>query len=291
MNSPPYALIASFLAFTEAQNMQRASALLKISQPALTSHLKSFEQYFPQAIFVFEGRRKMLTPFGEKVRQLFKRRFDYLAEDLNLLNEQEQDAKNLWYKIAGRGEILNLLVPTVNCPGTVEFVPVSTENVPQGLRDRKFDIGISYDLSQVDDLHAKKFFTYEYSITIPGRWKIKASKLSQDVMEKLVELPYVSHRPQSENYQTLLDKYQIKKKPYYKKVFPEWNMLSQLVNSGEGWSILPTYFTRDLKNVDVIQIPTSLIPEVQFYMLYLKESLTRPGFKTILEQMRKTAEV
>lgn len=291
MNSPPYALIASFLAFTEAQNMQRASALLKISQPALTSHLKSFEQYFPQAIFVFEGRRKVLTPFGEKVRQLFKSRFDYLADDLNLLNEQEQDAKSIWYKIAGRGEILNLLVPAVNCPGTVEFIPVNTENVPQGLRERKFDIGISYDLSQVGDLHAKKFFIYDYSIVIPGRWKIKANKLSQDVMEKLVELPYVSHRPQSENYKALLDKYQIKKKPYYKKVFPEWNRLSQLVNAGEGWSIVPSYYTRELKNTDVIQIPTSLIPEVQFYMLYRKESLTRPGFKTILEQMRKAAEI
>lgn len=100
-----------------------------------------------------------------------------------------------------------------------------------------------------------------------------------------------SHRPQSDNYKALLDKYQIKKKPYYKKVFPEWNMLSQLVNAGEGWSIVPSYYTRDLKNADVIHIPTSLIPEVQFYMLYRKESLTRPGFKTILEQMRKAAEI
>lgn len=136
--------------------MQRASALLKISQPALTSHLKSFEQYFPQAIFVFEGRRKVLTPFGEKVRQLFKSRFDYLADDLK-----------------------------------VEFIPVNTENVLQGLRDRKFDIGISYDLSQVGDLHAKKFFVYDYSIVIPGRWKIKANKLSQDLMEKLAELRFL----------------------------------------------------------------------------------------------------
>lgn len=291
MNSPPYALIASFLAFTEARNMQRASALLKISQPALTSHLKSFEQHFPQAIFVFEGRRKVLTPFGEKVRKLFKARFDYLNEDLRLLCEQEQNAKNIWYKIAGLGEILNLLATKLNCPGTVEFIPIKTENVPQGLRDRKFDIGVSYDLSQVGDLHAKKFFIYDYSIAIPARWKMKTNKLSQDLMEKLAELPYISHRPQSENYQTLLDKYQIKKKPYYKKVFPEWNMLSQLVNSTEGWSILPTYYTRDLKNTDVIQIPTNLIAEVQFYMLYRKESLARPGFKTILEQMRKAAEV
>ncbi|MES2803908.1 MAG: LysR family transcriptional regulator [Bdellovibrionota bacterium] len=291
MNSPPYALIASFLAFTEVRNMQKASALLKISQPALTSHLKSFEQYFPQAIFVFEGRRKVLTPFGEKVKQLFKSRFDYLAEDLNLLTEQEQDAKNIWYKIAGRAEILHLLGTAVNCPGTVEFIPVHTESVPQGLRDRKFDIGISYDLSQVGDLHAKKFFTYDYSIVIPGRWKIKPHKLSPDMMEKLVELPYVSHRPLSENYQTLLSKYHIKKKPYYKKVFPDWNLLSQFVSSGEGWSIVPTYYTRDLKSVDVIHIPTSLIPEVQFYMLYRKESFARPGFKNILEQIRKSAEI
>lgn len=287
MNSPPYALIASFLAFTEAHNMQRAAEALKISQPALTSHLKSFEQYFPQPVFIFEGRRKVLTSFGEEVRSLFKSRFDYLEEDLNLLAERSQDAKNIWFKIAGRGEILNLLASAINFSGTLEFVPITTEAVAQGLRERKFDIGITYDLSQVGDLHAKKFFTYDYSIAVPSRWKIKAAKLSHEVLEKLIDLPYLSHRSQSENLQTLVDKYQIKKRPHYKKVIPEWTKLAELASNTEGWTIMPTHFARDLKNVDVIQIPTNLIPEVQFYILYRKESLARSGFKNILEQMRQ----
>jgi DNA-binding transcriptional LysR family regulator len=290
MNTPPYALIASFLAFTEARNMQEAAKGLKISQPALTSHLKSFEEYFPQPVFSYEGRRKVLTGFGEELKSLLTARFAYLDQDLNLLNERVQDPKNNLIRIAARQEILAYLAGHINYPGTLEFIAMDTESVAVNLRDRKFDIGITYDLRDVTDLHSRKLFIYSYSIVFPSSWKMNASKLSDDLVERLSELPYLSHRPRSENLTALLKKYQITKSVYYKKVLPDWNRLVDLVAAGEGWAIVPDHFTIGKNRLDAVPIPTSLIPEVQFYMLYHKEAIERPWFKNLLEQLKKVTQ-
>lgn len=291
MNTPPYALIASFLAFTEADNMQAAAKRLKISQPALTSHLKSFEDYFPQPVFSYEGRRKILTKFGLELKHLLTARFAYLDRDLMLLNERVQDPKKNTIRIAARQEILGYFVDHINYLGTLDFVPMATESVAVSLRDRKYDIGISYDLSDVTDLHAKKLFIYSYSVVIPSSWKMNATKLSGDLVERLSELPYLSHRPHSDNLTALLKKYSITKPPYYKKVLPDWNRLVDLVMGGEGWAIVPDHFTQGKNRLDVVPVPTSLIPEVQFYMLYHKETMNRPWFKHIMDQFKKATQV
>lgn len=291
MNTPPYNLIASFLAFTESDSMQAAAKGLKISQPALTSHLKSFEQYFPQPVFIFEGRRKVLTAFGKELQKLFKSRFDYLGEDLNLLVQRVQDPKHTRLKIAGLNEILVHLSKRLNFPGTLEFIPITTESAISGLQSRKYDIAISYDINSANDLHAQKFFNYDYSIAMPSNWKISSTKISKELLEKLTEFPFVSHKPESENLNTLLKKYQIKQPVYYKKIYPDWARLAEMIQAGEGWSIMPTHFTRNLNKTIEVAIPTSLIANVQFYLFYSKETLAHPHFKNTLSQLHKAIQV
>ncbi|AZZ37350.1 hypothetical protein CIK05_11295 [Bdellovibrio sp. qaytius] len=287
MNTPPYALIGSFLAFTEASSMQAAALSLKISQPALTSHLKSFESYFPQPVFTFEGRRKVLTSFGEEVRALLKKKFEHLDHDLKFISEGAQDPKKNHVKIAGLSEIINFISDKVNFVGTLHLCPIKTEDAVDGLLKRKYDIAISYDLSKVGDLHAKKLFNYGYSLAIPSAWKLKPLKLSQPLIEKLIELPFVAHKSEFENLRPIFKKFNIQQAPHYKKILPDWSRLMSMVEAREGWTLIPTFFTRNASNVDVVQIPTSLIPEIQFYVIYRKESLSRFWFKNIIEQLEK----
>ncbi len=285
---PPYALMASFITFAKSKNMQLAAQTLGLSQPALTNHLKSFETYFPQAVFTFEGRKKILTDFGLELKTVLESRFDHLDEDLRVLNERVQDPKHIHLKMAARHEIICHFAGRINFPGTLEFTSLHTESVVDSLIERKIDIGLSYDVSKAHQLHAKKFFNYSYSLAIPQKWKMKNNRVSPTLIEKLCDFSYLSHRSQSENLDTLLKNYKIKQNPHYKKIVPDWRTLCELVQSGEGWAIVPQYFLKDFDRIDDIPIPVSLIPEVQFYLLYRKESLTRPWFKNILDQLHKS---
>ena len=291
MNTPPFALISSFLAFTKASSMEKAAHELKISQPALTSHLKQFESHFTQPVFSFSGRKKILTPFGLSLFNLFESKFKNLDSEITAICEEENKPQNVEIKIAGRSEIVNYLSDKIIFPGTLHFVSIFSEDSIVGLLDRKYDFAISYLLSEVGELHAKKIFSYTYSIAVPSGWKIKNNKLSKDLMEKLYELPFVSQRFPSENLDLISQKYSINLKPKFKIIISDWYKLVSLVEAGRGWTILPAYFAKNNKNIDLIDIPTSLIPEIQFYLLYRKETTTRFSFKDINYQIKKLFEI
>ena len=105
MKTPPLNLIGSFLAFSEASSMSEAAVTLGISQPALTSHLKQFQDCFKQDVFSQQGRRKILTEYGSQLKNIFAKRFSNLETEIKALDIHYQKAEDAVIKIAGRGRL------------------------------------------------------------------------------------------------------------------------------------------------------------------------------------------
>lgn len=287
MNTPPYALIASFIAFTESQSMEKAAGKLGLSQPALTSHLKQFEQHFPQPVFEFKGRRKILTPFGEDLKKFFALRFSNLEKDLELVLEKTLAPAQALVRIAARHEILFLLAPKISFAGSLQLIPIPSEDGVMGLLNRDFDFAITYVLTDTSELHAKELFKYDYSLIIPKSWGLGRKKICRELLVSLLAFPLISHRHQSENWDKIASKFKIKESPLYKKIIPDWRAIIQLVENQEGWSIVPTYFAQNNDAFDSILLPTSLVNEVQFYLVYRAETAKRFWFKELSSLLKK----
>ena len=287
MNSPSFSLIASFVAFTDAESMEKAATKLGISQPALTSHLKQFEQHFPQPVFEFKGRRKILTAFGEELKNLFQNRFANLEKDLEMVIEKTLDPKQVSIKIAARHEILYLLAPKISFTGNLHFMPIPSEDGVSGLLSHQYDFAITYSLGDSSELHAKKLFKYDYSLIYPKKWALENNKLSRVFLEKILAFPFISHRANSENFRTLAKKFNLAEQPLYKKIIPDWDAIMNLVENEEGWSIVPTHFVPTYPKTTAIQIPKNIIEEVQFYLVYRAETSKRFWFKDFYELLKK----
>lgn len=278
-------LIESFLAFCNAKNMQQAAATIRISQPALTSHLKQFENYFNQDIFYMEGRKKTLTPFGRDLNQILQMRFANLDLELDHLNKSYEAPDQVHVRIAGRYEVIDLIAGKINSPGTIEFIQANSQQAAEGLLDRKYDLAITNNFSKTTHLHGKKLFSETFCVLLPSSWELRQSKISRSLFEELLSRPYLSYKEKDENLARVLAAYQITSLPKFKLILSHWGKISELVSEEKGWTICPRGYSEKGK-VRAFQIPTNIIPETNFYYLYRKEAFKLQWFKTLLDELK-----
>lgn len=282
--SPPVAFMSSFLAFAESKNMVEAAESLGISQPALTVHLRKFEAFFPQPLFSTSGRKKTLTPFGLQLQSIVKKHLRSLDLDLQDLNAKFQHPDHLHLKIAGRTELLALFAPRISFPGHLEFIGVDGNAAVDGLLDRQFDLAISNHLAKAGPLHGKKIFSDRFSIVLPKSWLPEFSEASARLIHSLASKPYLSYKSQDSQLHSLLKHWRVEENPRMTKTLSHWGALIDMVEKGQGWALAPSTYLTHVSKVREIQISRTILPEVDFFLLYRKELTSLSWFKELLKE-------
>ena len=285
MKTPPLYLIESLLAFANASSLAEAGKALGLSQPALTNHLKSLEEQFDQPLFAMEGRKKVLTDFGRQLTSFYSEKFGSIQEDLKVLVDKFQSSERVTLNIAGRAEILRLLAPETEFEGTLKFCEADGAAAIDGLLSRKYEVAISNHVSKAGDLIAKKFFADHFSVVVPSAWNIREKKFSVELVKALVDRPFLAYKSDHQELSKLLDKTKIESVPKISKVIGDWSLIAKMVNSGQGWSIVPTMYLKDHPKLISIDVPTSILPDVQFYLFYRKETAALKWFKDFVERL------
>lgn len=287
MKTPPLYLIGSFLAFCDSKNMTEAAQTLGLSQPALTAHLKSLEEYFPQDVFEMEGRKKVLTPFGQELRDILSVRFGSLDAEIKSLNENYQSSEKTLLRVAGRAEILGVMAPQVKFPGTLIYIDVDGETAVQGLIERRFDLAISNHLRATQGLHGKKLFSDRCHLVYPRKWGLEASQISQSLFQSLRDRPYLSYKESDPFLEPLLKHHKVKELIPISRSLSNWQVLLSMVEMNQGWTVAPTSYIPDSNKVVSLPIPTSVIPETEFFCLYRKETASRIWFTELFTELKK----
>ncbi|WP_413288393.1 LysR family transcriptional regulator [Bdellovibrio sp. HCB337] len=290
MKTPPYSLISSFLAFTDAKNMMDAAKNLGMSQPALTQHLQQFEGYFPQDVFALDGRKKVLTPFGLKLQVLLKGRFQNLDRDIIELSQEHQKPEELTLRIAGRGEILDRVAKKWEFSGRLIYTPTDGADAVNGLLERRFDIAISNHLSKASQLQGRLLFVDSFSIATPKSWKLPTTKGSA-LFKELSTRGYLSYKESDINLEKNLEKYGIEVPPPIKTVIPNWTTLATLIEAGHGWSICPDSHINPKTMHKINLKDASEDADAKFYTLYRKELLKLRAAKEFLDKMARDAKL
>ncbi|MDO4491264.1 MAG: LysR family transcriptional regulator [Lachnospiraceae bacterium] len=77
--------VQTFLKVCETMNYTKAARELHLTQPAVTKHIQSLEDYYHIQLFQYRNRTLMLTPEGEKLHQVLSN----MNQDLQKLRSDE----------------------------------------------------------------------------------------------------------------------------------------------------------------------------------------------------------
>jgi len=280
-------LIYSFIVFAESRNIVEAADKLKVSQPALSAYLKSFEEQLPQPVFTMQGRKKILTQFGQEIYLQLKDKvsgIDSLIEQTSLKYNNRETAL---VKIGGRSEILARILLKLPFPGQIIAVNCDHRSGISLVLKSQLDLLISQEIPDSLNLIAKPLFKDQFQILIPKKMKIEASTVSKKLLQQMASLPLLSYKSDFDQLQRLREHFGQTESQYTLRIFSDWQVLNGLCERGLGWTLSPTSFPFDETKCQRFLVPTEIIPATQFYLIYPKSLSKVRWFSELASSIQK----
>ena len=289
MKIPSLDLLSTLVAVAESPNLIEASRVLGISQPAVTAHLQRLEQSAPYPLFTFQGKRKVLTRFGQSVYESARDNLQELEQGLAEVVQAYAQPEKLTLRVGCRREIFTVVARKFRFPGRVEFSALSNHKAVSRLLDRSIDIAVSYSRPEAADIMAKKIFTFGSRLVVHKKWIEHSHPLTLSLAsstEFLTRVPALAYRREA----PLLREWLIAQAIDPSKITPrmlceDWRLLMHLVEAGAGYCVLPSNNETTSPDVLGIDLPSTVLPQVPYYALFHQELRRIPGFENLLAQV------
>jgi len=159
----------TFLTVARERSFSRASAKLGISQPAVTQQIKYIENYLEARIIDRKKNGIKLTPEGEEFYSVVTRLekcINHLEKDvLKIMNKEMTFRLAASFTIGSYvipGECLNTISESIN--NDVNLSIDVSDKIIQGLKDKKFDVGLIEVPIFDEDLIYREWFDDELVI-------------------------------------------------------------------------------------------------------------------------------
>ncbi len=171
-NVPLY-LIESFIAASEEASFQLAADRLEITQSTLSKQMILFEELLPHKVFTFDGRRKILTPYGQSLFRALSSKFAQTQELIEQTGLLYSTSKKLHIKICGRGELLDILAVNLNFGGKVTFIPIDNDSALDAVLNRKAEIAIVHTGIDSSEIVMRPFLLNNFKFSIKNKSLLK----------------------------------------------------------------------------------------------------------------------
>lgn len=281
----PINLLEALIAIAENPTLARAADVLNLTQPALSMQLKRLEEQFELPLFEFQGKKKVLTIYGKSIYAEAKRLTQEFSMAFEQVNRQYLDGSKLSLRIGGRRELLSKAQKAVQFDGKVTLTAMTSGEAIQALENRRIDLAISRIKPNSSDLIAKKFFTNCPWLVTHKKWvKGRAhGRLSVD-KDFLMNTPLIVYTESGDlmsewlaHVGLSLDQLKIK------YVCEDWLTILQMIESGEGYAIIPDSIESNLEQVVHVELPCAVVESVTYYFLYHKSLTKLPPYKHLLQ--------
>lgn len=285
MKQIPVQLLQSFVVFAEAKNIVAAAARLGITQPALSKQLRQLEAGMPGKIFLLQGRKKVLTPFGQDLYRRLQPRFANIGETVEEAWALHANAANACLRIAGRRGVLDRMAE-LGFPGSLHFQELANEAVVAAVTEGTAEIGIVHRLpSSARDLVAKPLFEEEFQLVIPKKLLPAKPALSRELFKLLAALPCLAYKPEDEVLDSVGRYFGLSAKLRLTRITESYASLTEMVEADLGWAVLPGYL-KISKSTWLIPLPPKALPERKFQLIYRPEYVRVKWFKELVEEIK-----
>lgn len=285
-------LAQTFISFVELGSLQAVADKRGLTQPAVSHHLKSFEEQFQLKIFTYSGRRKILTQYGQQIFLTLKMKLAELNREIERTNRMYFHPSDVTLRIGLRHEVARKLTPFFNFPGRVIVEATSGQHALELLEKRELDLVITERIANRPDLHSKNIFTDRVQLLVPKSIMTNKPKL-EDLRNQdfITQNSFIAYREQPPFLNEFCKGLSLKVEQIHVALICEdWNVVVGGVESGRGWSLVPSGLAINTEQVHVLDVPSKWGPETHFHAYYYAEFLAVPAFKEFLNDFVNAAK-
>ncbi|MBL7543857.1 MAG: LysR family transcriptional regulator [Bdellovibrionaceae bacterium] len=279
----PIDLLESLILLAEEPSMKVGAEKLNISQPALSMQLRKLQNFFILPLFEFKGKRKVLTSFGNSVYQEAKRIRNEINFSFEAINRQYLDSGNLTLRIGGRRELLLVAKRKIHFDGKIELKPMSSGQAVEALIEREIDIAVSRLRKNSNELVAKEFFVDCPWLVVHKKW-LKGrdvKNLAYDI-DFFKSTPFITYSTKGKfGHEWLAHIGMSFDGLNVKCVYEDWLSILQMIELGDGYSIIPDSIKSNLNEVVHVELPHSVVKPVTYFFVYNKALKKIPSYKEI----------
>ena len=287
MRTPGVELFEILISAAESRSLSEAAERLKISQPAVSVKLQALERLAPLPLFSVQGRRKVLTHYGQELYRIAKANQGQLEKSYEALNRVYASAETLTLRVGCRKELFEDLAHKFRFAGRIEFTALSSSESVEHLLANKTDIAIAYGdlLPDSPEIMAKKVLESVSEFAVHK--KLLPKKLSESLLRDrkfLTETPCVTYQGGGHSLNEWTAHLGIPLRELkVAAVAEDWHVLKTLIGQGWGYGIVPGHVKPGSDEVATLPMLHSVLPKYTFHALFRKDLRKIPAFQKLLE--------
>lgn len=271
-------------------SISKASEILKVGQPALSTQLKSLEEYLGVQLFERKRRKMILTAPGKVVLE-YASKINSLGQELIELVDDKIFTNEIHLSIGALDsipkhlicDIVDLAHRKTGC--FLSIYEGSPDELLRQLKTHQIEVMISdQEINKLerDNIFSKKIFSKQISVYASAKYEYlkKGFPKSLDGAPCIVPTAHSKIRSDVEHF--------MHEKGVRPKVIAETQDTSLqriLATRGDGLIFLPSFTAKDLVNdKKLIKIGNLKGVETSYYLIYSKRVIENPALDLILKQ-------
>ncbi|MFE6711693.1 LysR family transcriptional regulator [Streptomyces sp. NPDC057695] len=272
------ALLRTFVTVHRAGSFTRAAALLGLSQPAVTSQIRTLERQLGRPLFLRQARGVTPTTIGDELAHRAAPHLDALVEIAGTGADEESGVRTL--HVAGPPEFTALRVLPALTPLVGQGLAVrasflgNTEEILDGLAAGHHDLAVTTARPRGGLLASTPFCDEEYVLVAAPRW---AARLSPEVLLRkgavvLEQLPVVEvHESLPFVARYWASVFETKPAVAATVIAPDLRAVRESAASGAGLAVLPRYLCEDaLAQGRLVALLDPPVPPLRTYFLVVR---------------------
>ncbi len=284
MSKIPLNLIETFLTFADSPHIVEAAHRLTLSQPTVSYQLRQLEEQVGLPLFRQQGRKKVLTSYGEQLKTNLKAEFGQMDTAITNALKKLHNADSPTIRIGARREILNQVNIPHKWKGILRFEAMSSEEAIRRLSNGQLDMAITRKIPKTGDLIQKKFLVSKTVLAIhkkslQGR-SIKSLVTDTDFFKKT---PCWAYNDEAPHLKEWIEHLGLKLTDLKIKAYCEdWLVLSHWLEQNEGYLFMPSGIAQKSPHVEIMPMDHRLFPPTVFFAVFRPELKAVPGFDQLI---------
>lgn len=294
------ALLRTFVTVHRAGSFTRAAALLGLSQPAVTSQIRTLERQLGRPLFLRQARGVTPTTIGDELAHKTAPHLDALVEIAESRMEQDSSLRTL--HLAGPPEftaerVLPALTELAGADGRGFALRASfgtADEVLEGLAAGHHDLAISTARPRGALLSATALCDEEHVLVAAPHWaeRIGADAVSRTGPAALEQIPVVEVHETlpfvSRYWASVFDSRPVAPGTV---IAPDLRAVLACVKVGAGLTVLPRYLcARALQRGEVVALHEPTVPPLRTYFLVVRTGmLAKPHLARAHEWLEQAA--
>ncbi|WP_328943665.1 LysR family transcriptional regulator [Streptomyces sp. NBC_00250] len=272
------ALLRTFVTVHRAGSFTRAAALLGLSQPAVTSQIRTLERQLGRPLFLRQARGVTPTTIGDELAHRAAPHLDALVEIAETGLDEESGVRTL--HVAGPPEFTALRVLPALTPLVGQGLAVrasflgNTEEILDGLAAGHHDLAVATARPRGGLLVSTPLCDEEYVLVAAPRW---AARLAPDVLLRkgavvLEQLPVVEvHESLPFVARYWASVFETKPAVAATVIAPDLRAVRESAASGAGLAVLPRYLCEEaLEQGRLVALLDPPVPPLRTYFLVVR---------------------